>query len=363
MDRTLVVVTVLALVAPAVAGCLGGSSSGGPSADAGNASETTAQAGTSDATGPNVTGDVHEEATGWVRDYWGDETERDLVDASGQVVTGVSTADPQTCFFVCSGAFFPADEDRFVAPGADRVNVTVSWSAPPTAPSIRMELFHQTAAGGDAEERVVGNGETVSLPVGPDDHDAPFQARSLWWFYVFPAADPAGSIPPTEVQLTAVVERTGPVPPVPPAPDPWGGDDRGPLVENVTQSTRLTSSDPILSQGQPACMVGPCLGVWEARNGSLVPEDASRIRAVLTWTWPGPSRPMLTYGSPAGAGDATLVEDGSSRRVFEIEVTPEGADSPWQQRSLWIFGLRVETQGLAAGAASGDLTLSAAAVR
>lgn len=363
MQRSLLLVAVFALAMPAVAGCLGGSSSGGPAAAPGNASQASPESETGDGTGPNASGAVHEDATEWVREYWGGETERTLVDASGQVVAGVSTASPQTCFFICGGAFFPVAEDRFVAPGADRVNVTVSWSSPPTAPSIQMELFHQTAAGGDVEPIVVQNGEPVTLPVGSADLDAPFQPASLWWFYVFPAADPAGSIPPTDVQVTAVAERGGPPPAIPPAPDPWQGRDRVTLVDNTTESTTLSTTDPVVAQGAPGCVIGPCLSPWEAQNGSLVTRNASKVRAVLTWTWPGPTRPHLTYANPAGSGDATLVEDGSSRRVFGIEVTPKSGDSPWQQRSLWTFGMRLDTQGQPVGAVSGDVTLSAVAVR
>lgn len=343
--------------APADDGDGGGDEGAGPDGTPGDGGD-----GTGGGAGPDGAGNVSAEATAWVEDYWGGAEEVTLVDDSGTFMNGFTSTGPVTsCIFFCQGAFFRPDEEALVAPGTARVNVTATWQAPPTAPGgMQVTLTYQTAAGGDAEQVELQSGETTTLEVGPGDRDAPLQPASHWWFFLTTLADPAGTmVQGVQVDFTAVAERGPDLPAVAEAPDPWAEGETIPLVQGAQRQVGLTVETPMGT----LCMFFPCQPLWESENGSLVPADTERVEATLSWDWAGPSRPVLTVLHPAGADAMELVEDGESSRTFELEVTAEMADSPWQDRSLWIFEVNFDPSPDRSGPVTGTVTLDAQSVR
>lgn len=360
----LAVLIVAVLTVPLLAGCLGSGAGSGSTADSsGPKAGTNASAG-------NASGNrspVSRQATDWVRDHWQGRDEVVLVDGTGQVSTGVSASqDGATgaCTTPCEAAFFRPEEGKLVAPGTARLNVTVSWSEPP---GMQIDLFYEPANGRDAPPvNDVPNGEPVTIPVNASRSDAPFQAASLWWFNLWPSADPGGAVPPTEVDLEVVAERSKTLPEIGPAPD------RSNATGDVTLLDAVTVDYRIGVHPEPGCMGllvschPPDPGAWWIpRNPALVPDDASTVRATLSWDDPVAARPGLDAIHPGGRVRMDLVEDDPTgmQRTFETTVPDEAVDSPWQQRSLWRFSAVFEEQGVEGGVSTGPYTLTATAIR
>ena len=111
-----------------------------------------------------------------------------------------------------------------------------------------------------------------------------------------------------------------------------------------------------------ACLQCEAYPAWSPPNGTLVPPDALRVLATVQWSAPA-AKPILTFDAPGAGGPMTLVQDGDAERVYEVEVTPATADSPYQARSRWSFSATWETGGQAAAVFPGSMTVHLAALR
>lgn len=297
-------------------------------------------------------------ATAWVRNYWQDRMEVVLIEETGSVSNEGDT-DVLNCLLNCNNAFFTPGNGTFVAPGAKTVEVTASWTPPPTAPSMAMGLAYRTAADADEVFQFVESGATLSIPVTDKDADAPFAPASQWWFSFFPQARPVGSVTPTEIAVKVVVKRAAGLPVFGEAKDPWGGKPSVALAhlqgDEQIWFTPMTFS----------CF--NCQTGWDSRGPGLVGEGARRIEATATWSWPGPAKPVLHYwNSVAGnAGEVVpLATDGETSRVFVLEsFPPEQTDSPYQQRSTWGFWVSFDGGPVPAGTAIGTLSIDVVAFR
>lgn len=322
-----------------------------------------------DAVEPNAS----QQASGWIEAYWGDRDKVVLVEDTGSITRGVSIGSGPfagSCIVSpCEVAFFRSDEGAIVAPGADAVNVTVSWSAPPTAPSMQVEFWYRAVDWGTETVRNVEdvpNGEPVTLPVNGSQTDAPLQPASHWWFAVSGAAEPAGPIVSTEVQVRIVAVRGETLPEAGPARAASNTSVEATLVDAVTHDyafglhPRPGCVDTVSSCDPP----GPGAW-WESQPGGLVLGNTTTVRATLSWDRPLPARPGLEAIYPGGRARMDLVDDPVTEmeRTFEVSVPDGAVDSPWQQRSLWRFSPVFETQGQDRGVSGGAFTLTATAVR
>ncbi|HEV8359356.1 MAG TPA: hypothetical protein VGR28_02765 [Candidatus Thermoplasmatota archaeon] len=354
----------LAAIAILLAGCLGSSAPSEPASPV-TPTGTDPQAADGSASPPSgaaagAAGDGVNRATALVREYWGDRTEVVLIDDTGTVDNEGDT-DVVNCLLNCFNAFFMPAEGMFVAPGTATVEVTATWTAPPTAPSMRMAFAYRTAADADEVEGEIASGETVTIQVGPGDADAPLAPASQWWFSFFPHASPAGSVTPTEIAVKAVAKRApGDLPVFGDAPDPWKGQSRVALVQGAGGEQQILFTPQTFS-----CF--NCRTGWDSAGGALVGEGARSLEATLSWTWPGPAKPVLHYWN-AVAGDndevVPLATDGDTSRAFALDSIPsDQLDSPYQHRSTWGFWVSFEGGPVPAGAAVGTLSLDVSVAR
>lgn len=356
-------VAVLLLVT-LLAGCLG---SGGETG--GNLSPGSAD-GPPEGASANATSDpdpTSEKATRWVQEYWGEQQEITLVDGTGQVWTGYSASSDGggtgACLMPCEAAFFRPESEAIVAPGTERLEVTVSWSEPP---GLQIDLFYEPASGEDMPPfNDVPNGEPFTIPVDDPKRDAALQPASLWWFNLWPSSDPAGAVPPSDVQLTVVAERNATLPEIGPAPKRGNASGDATLVDEATLTYRAGVHPTPGCMGVFVSCHPPDPGAWwTSRTGELVREDATTVRASLSWSRPLPVRPELEAIHVGGRVRMEVVEDDPTQmqRTYETSVPEEAVDSPWQQRSLWRFSPVFETQGQEAGVSGGEFTLTATAI-
>lgn len=355
----LITLVAVAIAVPALGGCVGSGPGAGPAGDGtdGAPANGSGQDGTGPGGGASPDGaQIHEEATAWVRDRWGD-AER-IVLFEGIVQTGGVVTMPNVCIF-CTSGFIEVPAGQVVLPGTASLEVAVAWQDPPTAPDV-VVAFDHLARGGEWERATFAEPGNISIPVPANMTDAPFADVTVWRFDVDAHADPAGSNYEMDVDVTLAIRRAGELPAIPVPPDPWEGTDRVVLVDDVTRTQTYWDGFQLICISAPSCGT-----TWQPPAGPLVPPNASRVRAVLAWEWTVPSQPSLSVR--VGGGDAQpmdLVEDGDGRRVFEVAVDPGSADSPFQRRSRWTFAAGLETQGQPRGAVvDGSMTLFAEAVR
>lgn len=297
-------------------------------------------------------------ATAWVRDYWGEKTEVTLVEDSGTVRNLFQF--PTGGCISCFGAFFAPGEGQFVAPGSEAVEVTATWTPPPTAPGLTMTLFHRTAADGDVQEAELRSGEPLRIPVRAEDADAPLAPGSQWWFFLMPDLGAAGSaFPEVEVQFKAVAKRGPALPEFAEPPDPWGAATRLALLQGETAQEQLALLGPL------GWFCLQCRNGWEPPGPALVPAGSARLEATLSWDWAGPTKPMLHYWNAKVQGGPALAiaQDGDRQRSFALDVPPDQVDSPYQRRTTWGFFVSFDSQGQDAGAALGTMTLDVAVAR
>lgn len=257
-------------------------------------------------------------------------------------------------------------DDRSVHPGTDRIAVELDWEDPQTAPSVEVRLRWDPPVGEDGSEARTEPGN-ITVPVSSNQTDVPFANATEWSFDVDAFADPAGSHPDLEIDVTMTIVRDGPVPEIPVPRDPWDGTDEIALVDEVPRTTTLAARAPGIWFYQGAssgCICSDGFGfTWPVEEGSLVPAGAERVRAVLTWDWSSPAKPSLYRSVDGDAQPMEVVEDGDGRRVFEADVPDDLVDSVFRRRSDWSFYASLETQGQDVGAVSGSMTLTATAQR
>lgn len=354
------------LLVTLLAGCLGSGSEAG-----GNNLSPEPVDGPPEEPASNATSDrdpTSQKATQWVEEHWGDQAEITLVDGTGQVWTGVSSSSDGggtgACLTPCEAAFFRPDPGEIVAPGTERLKVTVSWSEPP---GMQIDLFYEPASGEDMPPfNDVPNGEPFTIPVDDLDRDAALQPASLWWFNLWPSADPGGALPPSDVQLTVVAKRNATLPEIGPAPERGNASGDATLVDEATLTYRAGVHPTPGCMGLFVSCHPPDPGPWwTSRTGELVREDATTVRASLSWNRPLPVRPELDAIHAGGRVRMEIVEDDPTQmqRIYETSVPGEAVDSPWQQRSLWRFSPVFETQGQEAGISGGSFTLTVTAIR
>lgn len=359
---TLVAVLLLVTL---LAGCLGSGGETGGNLSPGSADGPPEGPSTNGTSDPDPTS---EKATRWVQEHWGEQQEITLVDGTGQVWTGYSSSSDGGgtggCATPCEAAFFRPQDGALVPPGTDRLDVTVSWSEPP---GLQLDLFYEPATGEDVPPvNDIPNGEPFPVPVRERWTDRPYQPASLWWFNLWPSADPAGAVPPTEVRLEVVAERNGTLPEVGPAPNRTDPSDEITLVDGVTIDYRIGVHPTPGCMGLIVSCHPPDPGAWwMSEGGSWVPGEADTVRATLAWDRPLPARPELDAIHPGGRVRMEIVEDDppAMQRTFETPVPDEAVDSPWQPRSLWRFSAVFETAGQEAGISGGSFTLTATAIR
>lgn len=344
----------LAALAVLVAGCTGtteqplvaaGASGPGP-ASPGAANNTT-------------TGDGVNAATAWVRASWGDRTEAPLV---AETVTLSNTVETpfSGCLLDCRFAFLVPAEGAFVAPGTDHVLFTATYTPPSTAPGLVLTLVYRTAA--DAEPTVLPapSGEALRLPVGAQDADAPLAPRSQWWFFLNVQTDSPAHIPEFDAEVSAVAVRTGDVPVVPDAPDPWAGRASIALLQAYEAPMQGSSFTPVTGWSCFDCNAG-----WDSQGAGLVPPGAGELQATVAWDWATPSKPTLwAWNAVDQEGTVmALVQDGPTSRTFTLPVPPDQVDSPHQRRSHWGFFLTFDTQGQPVAAMHGRATVDVLVAR
>jgi hypothetical protein len=298
-------------------------------------------------------------ATAWVRSFWGERTRVTLIDDTGSI-SNEGDSDVLNCMLSCNNAFFAPPEGAFVAPGARSVEVTATWTPPPTAPGMAVGLAYRTAADADEVFQWVNSGETVIIPVTDKDADAPLAPRSQWWFSFFPQATPAGSVTPTDIAVMVMAQRGSDLPVFTDPKDPWSG--RGSVVLRQAEGNEQIWFTPE-SFSCFECQTG-----WDSSGPGLVGEGAQRVEATLAWNWPGPAKPILYYwNSKAGQETAEavpLTTDDATSRVFILEGIPADQwDSPYQQRSTWGFWVGFEGGPVPAGTAIGTLQLDVSVFR
>lgn len=342
----------LAALTVALAGCVDSATSDPPDA-------TGAATGLISSVGP---GGVLEAAanetaaTLWVRDYWGEQTEIVVADATIRPDGGLTAAG--MCVVACGGGGVPFRDGALIAPGTQQVDLTVTYTAPPTAPGASLRVYYGTSADGPAGSGNLTSGQTLSIPVTKDNTDAPFQKASLWWFWMIPVGEPGGAAFDLPVGVKVVAKRGPQLPTFPEASDYWGKATAKPLVDGPDRSNTL-----LYFMGDWFYCY-PCQGSgWSAGKGRLVPEGSQRIEATVQWDWPGPAKPVLNFWNSDSVGVMTLVKDGASERTYEVAVPEDEFDSPYQSRSLWGFWTDWETNGSNSAVVAGSMTLKADVVR
>lgn len=294
--------------------------------------------------------------TAWVQAYWGADVQKTLLDAGGTVMNYATTG-VITCPLQCTDVFFPLETP--VAPGTERIEVTVRYARPGTAPGMVMDFAYRTAAEDSVTFMQVEPDTPVVIDVAPSDWDAPLQARSLWWFDLFPRTDGADHISDMEVSITVVAHRAAELPEFPEPADPWA---RGNTV--VLQAGASRANQALRTPETNSCF--DCEGFfWESDGTGLVGPGAGTITATLAWDWPGSTKPRLGYwnGVNVEGGFLELAEDGPTSRTFTLPVAPEEVDSPYQARSAWGFFATLETEGQPGGLVLGAMTLDASVAR
>lgn len=357
---------VVALLGASLAGCLG-APSGGNGSEVGPSGENPGGGGLGEPSTREPVDDggqpIHEEATAWAREQWAGDRRIVIFDDAVQAGAALSTTEPTTCL-LCGGSIEIPD-DRSIYPGTDRIAVELDWNPPPTAPSMTVRFEWQPPGGSWSAETFDQPGN-ATITVGPDRTDVPFAERTSWDLDVDAYADPVGAHRNFEVDVTIEIMRDGPVPAIPVPPDPWNGTETIDLVDNGTRSNLLLAQGLVggirAGSGLAICS-GSCRQTWPTADGAIVPADADRVRAVLTWDWSSPTKPMLHRAVDGESQPMEVVEESEDRRVFEIAVEPSMGDSPFQRRSDWSFYATLRTEGQDVGAVSGSMTLAATAQR
>ncbi|HEV8360618.1 MAG TPA: hypothetical protein VGR28_09205, partial [Candidatus Thermoplasmatota archaeon] len=288
--------------------------------------------------------------------YWANATELVLVDEEaewqGPLLASGTT---QTCYNCPADFFVP---EGLVPPGTATVIVNASVD---DAGAGRQPAFHMGyATDADGAEGDFAAGEPFRITVAPNQTDAPLQRKSQWSFFIILIDNGTAIAATSHVHVRITAERAATLPTFPDPPDPWQGRDAVPLVAAATRNAAAWYASPATGYGCYACQGT----AWAPDDGALVPPTAKKLHATLAWDWPTPSKPALRAGpTDQDLLEMTLVEDGATQRVFEIEVTPAVADSAYQTRSIWLFAVHFPADEQPATVASGTFTLDVDAVR
>lgn len=304
-----------------------------------------------------------------VHDYWRGQSEVTLLDAELDLTkmrVGTTMADASEEFNYFSAAVLyankrfpkyliplPETEDTpaLVYPGTKEVQVTFTWNdAPPMPPEYAL-AYAPANDNSETELERQTSGGTWTIPVTPEMTDNGHQIYTLWEFYIVPvnevteAPDYRPSFVTEPIHVTIKVIRGDEPFPEPPHPTFWAGSD--------TYWVRTFDNGTYSSTGTGVFVSDP---KFQPAKERIVPPGTGRLSVVLKWTFdhPTPLAPkydLYYHGasvSPAWQGPvadwpkATLVEEGDSQRVFEIEVAPGETDGYYQSKSGWRFAARPE---------------------
>lgn len=332
-SRRLALASILVLLA--LAGCIGGAP-----ADAGeptNDSPTVVK----DPDNYTYVDNASFETGGHVHDYWGGEDELTVVDRTermGRFTVETAGEDPERI-----GVMRPP-AGTVIPQGTATVRVTVSWETQYGGevyenPQLRVRTAddHEFRHAADIE-----NGDTVTIESTNAWNDLPHRQLSGWAFAIFvePVASPGALWYQADVTMEVVAERGLELPVFPAHPDHWKGRSEIDLFEAEPGTMVWDPENPLYGS---ACIGQGCQGPYDGShrpdNGTVVPFDAATVRVRVEPTSQSPTRVGLAYHGadsweyarpePAETDDRT--------RIYEIPVTPEMADGPYNEQSLWRF--------------------------
>ncbi|HVL87088.1 MAG TPA: hypothetical protein VM681_03635 [Candidatus Thermoplasmatota archaeon] len=271
--------------------------------------------------------------TAWVREYWGTQASLPLGEETRRTGHLVGSSSAQAYAFG-RWARIELAPGKIVAPGTGSLELTVTYSPPPTMANAKLYLRYATAAGIEYSDwQQVVAGTPVDVKVGEKDWDAPLAARSLWMFDVRVLAD--GSDPlDSPVTLKVVAKRApGDLPAFDPPADRWAESNKLDLVKGLKREVLFMEADPAVF----GWWVGSGNVIRPAEN-AIVPPGSKLITATISWTNPGAAKPILYYRwSADNWGPMDVTEDGAMQRTFTFAVPEKLVDSPYQARTPWYF--------------------------
>lgn len=356
-SRIALLAATLALLAPAMAGCVGGDGgSSVPNSEAPGGNRTETENGTGSEAGQRP--HVHDR---WTDPATGEDnlSEIMLVDTTVEIEP-VDQSQPllfQACEEsrglqngrICLGwaelapGTWPNEEPKVVPPATDRVEVTLTFSSDDfggvdvyfqdRTSQGRWKMLTNASNGGPFGS----GGETKTIPVGPKMRDDGHAEVSAWRFGLAPWGDPATGqsngmvdVGQGEVDVTVVAYRSeGPLPLEPPHPTFWDQDD--PPTDTYRIGTLDGSTDGYVQAGR---------ATWEPGGGGspklsgqgLVWEISPGFRGQRMSSTEVPTKLEGTYADalvPPGAGLIAIpVRVSGSDVTGDAEICVRGRDVP-----------------------------------
>ncbi len=219
--------------------------------------------------------------------------------------------------------------------GTSQVEVTLTWT--PEADDLYQNPQLWVKGASENQPHLasrVESGQKVVLNSTNELDDLPHQLLSAWLFqFRLSQRDDVGILR-FKANVTIHVEavRGLPIPLYPGHPDRWNGTSVMTLVDVTRQLAYL--QDP----GDAGCDGISCPQAEVPMNGTIVPQDAAYVEAILTVEQGSPQTVGLSYHGAEGRVFQRLqpVSTTGNERTYRIDVGAFG-DGPYAKQSQWEF--------------------------